>query len=294
MLANGVKETTTTTGTGTVTLSAVTGYPRFSQVLSVGQFVDYAIQDGNNWEWGVGKVAASNTLERTLITAKFDGGTYSKYPASPLSLSGSATVFCTITAERAGDSMGNVRTGSFQAGVVGSAHLVQTEVFGSTYAISANRVTYIPFVWPPGAQRFIKGFKLHVTAAGTATKMRIGVLKPLRETLTSIELLMQTSDIAVTTTGTKSISLASPIVIAEPRVMLAVIADGTVTLRAAGAVVPDPYAGFTQAGLYYKCELRNAEQDAGWTEITTAMVRRNWIANEADNVKTIQIFMDQA
>lgn len=95
MLANGAKETTTTAGTGTVTLSAVTGFPRFSDILGVGTLVDYAIRSGDSWEWGIGTIAAGNTLERSIISAKYESGTYSKNPASGVSLSGTSEVFCT-------------------------------------------------------------------------------------------------------------------------------------------------------------------------------------------------------
>jgi len=39
MLGYGIKETTSTTGTGTLTLAAVTGFPRFASVFSVGELV---------------------------------------------------------------------------------------------------------------------------------------------------------------------------------------------------------------------------------------------------------------
>ena len=95
MLANGAKETTTTAGTGTVTLSAVTGFPRFSDILGVGTLVDYAIRSGDSWEWGIGTLAAGNTLARSIVNAKYESGVYSKNPASGLSLSGTSEIFCT-------------------------------------------------------------------------------------------------------------------------------------------------------------------------------------------------------
>ena len=98
MLANGVKETTATTGTGTVTLSAVTGYPRVADIVPTGAPVDYAIRSGNNWEWGVGKAAAGNTLERTTVTAKYESGTYTQNPGTKLTLSGTSDVFATVHA----------------------------------------------------------------------------------------------------------------------------------------------------------------------------------------------------
>jgi hypothetical protein len=96
MLANGIKETTATTGTGTVTLVAVTGYARFSGGFAVGLPGSYAIRDGNNWEWGVGTVGAGNTLARTTITATLVGGTYIGSGATAITLaSGAADVICT-------------------------------------------------------------------------------------------------------------------------------------------------------------------------------------------------------
>jgi hypothetical protein len=65
-----VKETTTTTGTGTLTLGgAVSGYRTFSSVLSNSDTCYYTIDDGNNnWECGVGTYS-SGTLDRTTVTA---------------------------------------------------------------------------------------------------------------------------------------------------------------------------------------------------------------------------------
>lgn len=170
MLANGVKETTTTTGTGTVTLSAVLGFPRFSQVLSVGQFVDYAIQDGNNWEWGVGKVAASNTLERTLITAKFDGGTYSKNPATRLSLSGGATVFCTVHDQSKIAALGITEPRGDYAALSGGMLVAFAPLVPGTGAINnafvdTNRMS----LWPVAIQRTVVAIRSRHVAGPTPT-----------------------------------------------------------------------------------------------------------------------------
>lgn len=65
-----VQETTTTTGTGTVTLAgAVTGYRSFSSVLSVGDRVRYCITDGTDWEVGDGTLASSSTFSRENVFA---------------------------------------------------------------------------------------------------------------------------------------------------------------------------------------------------------------------------------
>lgn len=94
MLANGIKETTATTGTGTVTLAQVTGYARFSSAFPTGSLVQYAIKDGNNWEWGTGTTGASNTLARTYVSATLVSGTYTINGESVITLSGNAEVYC--------------------------------------------------------------------------------------------------------------------------------------------------------------------------------------------------------
>ena len=70
VLADRVKETTTTAGTGTVTLlGAATGFQSFA-VVGNGNTTFYTIasQTGNEWEVGVGTYATSGTtLARTTV-----------------------------------------------------------------------------------------------------------------------------------------------------------------------------------------------------------------------------------
>src|SRR3982751_3099226 len=68
-IANRVKETSTTTGTGTYTLAgAVTGFQAFTAVLSNTDTTFYLAEDGTNWEIGIGTFTTSGTtLARTTI-----------------------------------------------------------------------------------------------------------------------------------------------------------------------------------------------------------------------------------
>jgi len=72
VLADRVKETTTTAGTGTITLAgAATGFQSFA-VVGDGNTTFYTIasQTGNEWEVGVGTYATSGTtLARTTVLA---------------------------------------------------------------------------------------------------------------------------------------------------------------------------------------------------------------------------------
>lgn len=82
VVADRVKETTTTTGTGALALAgAMTGFQAFSAVCSVGDTVPYALQavDGSgnptgNWEVGLGTYSSSATLTRTTVTASSNSG----------------------------------------------------------------------------------------------------------------------------------------------------------------------------------------------------------------------------
>lgn len=81
-IADRVKETTTTTGTGPLTLAgAMTGYRAFSAVCTTGDTCNYALHavDANgvptgDWEVGQGTYSAANTLTRTTILASSNAG----------------------------------------------------------------------------------------------------------------------------------------------------------------------------------------------------------------------------
>jgi hypothetical protein len=78
VVADRVKETTTTTGTGAITLAgAEVNFVAFSSVLSDGDTTYYAIVDDSNqdFEVGLGTYATSgNTLTRTTVLASSNGG----------------------------------------------------------------------------------------------------------------------------------------------------------------------------------------------------------------------------
>ena len=94
VLKNRAKMSTSTTGTGTITLgSALSGYQSFAAAGgSNGDQVRYTIQDGVNWEVGLGTYTASGTtLSRTPSESSSSG--------SAINLSGNAEVFITAAAE---------------------------------------------------------------------------------------------------------------------------------------------------------------------------------------------------
>lgn len=92
-----VKETTTSTGTGNITLAgAATRYKAFSAVFSVGdEQIPYCIeaQSGSEWEVGLGTYSASNTLRRDKVYASSNSDAAVNFSA------GTKDVFLTGSAE---------------------------------------------------------------------------------------------------------------------------------------------------------------------------------------------------
>jgi hypothetical protein len=85
MLGNWIRQHTTTSGTGNLTLTSITGFDVFSDQFfpsSVPEIFRYIINDGNNWESGRGHLSASNTLVRDRVDATFVSGTYTSQTGS--------------------------------------------------------------------------------------------------------------------------------------------------------------------------------------------------------------------
>jgi len=93
VLGNRAKMSTSTTGTGTITLgSALSGYQTFAQAgITNGQTVRYAIEDGTNFEIGSGVFTSSGTTLTRSVTESSNSD-------NAITLSGNAEVFITASA----------------------------------------------------------------------------------------------------------------------------------------------------------------------------------------------------
>jgi hypothetical protein len=88
-----VRENSTTTGTGTLTLTgAVSGFQTFSSAIGNTETTYYAIVNNTEWEIGIGTVGAG-TLTRDTVLESSNGGTKVNLSA------GTKDVFCTYPAE---------------------------------------------------------------------------------------------------------------------------------------------------------------------------------------------------
>ena len=94
-----VKENSTTTGTGDITLAGVPsgqGNVTFNSGIGVGNTTYYCIfeQGSSNFEIGLGTLSGSTTLERTTVINNSSGNT------SKISFSGTLDVFVTMPAAK--------------------------------------------------------------------------------------------------------------------------------------------------------------------------------------------------
>lgn len=114
LTADRVKESSTTTGTGDITLGgAATQFRAFQSAFSIGAFLQYAIvgQSGTEWEVGNGTLTGTTTLRRDVVISSSNSNALVNFSA------GTKDVFATIHAEHAD----NANHGSVLARIKGWA-----------------------------------------------------------------------------------------------------------------------------------------------------------------------------
>ena len=138
-----VQETTSTVGTGTLTLDgALDGFQTFSSAVGNGNTTYYAISGGSQWEVGIGTVSAG-TLARTTILTSSNGG-------SAVNLSaGIKNVFCTQPAEKSLylDASGN----AIALGTVASATLTNATGLPISTGVSGLGTNVATFLGTPSS-----------------------------------------------------------------------------------------------------------------------------------------------
>lgn len=179
MLANGVKETTVTAGTGTLTLSAVTGSVRFSDAFPAGLVVPYHLKDGSNHEWGIGKVAAANTLERTSIRATYAAGVYDNTAPAAITLSGGTVdVELADMADLRANSMPNIDTVSSGLTRYHFSRHMSFVPASDVRASAIDRCQYIAFYLETPCVATHVGFRVATAVAASTAKCAIYNVAP--------------------------------------------------------------------------------------------------------------------
>lgn len=241
MLSNGILETTTTTGTGDLTTSAVTGRPRFTDKFTANAteasatHFYYAILTQDNppqfIESGIGWMSATGTLKRGIILSTYASSTYSDTTATAATLAaGTKNVICTgEVGSAAGLTIPGIDNSNSYLRYAYSAH-IGFQQYGATLVTTANRLYQQPFLHL--STRPIDA--LWVRHSATAGNFRIGLFEYLPTGLPGRRLMGSTADkagsagtIVVDTTG-------GPIRPAPGWYMLCIVTDG-ITINAASA-----------------------------------------------------------
>ena len=133
VINNRVRETTSTTGTGAVTLAgAVDGFQTFAAGIGNSNTTYYAISlnTANEWEVGLGTLNAdSSTLTRTTVLESSNSDSAVDFSA------GSKEVFCTLPAEKAV----YLDASDDPVGVSGGQITDETKTFSNYSNITASR-----------------------------------------------------------------------------------------------------------------------------------------------------------
>ena len=134
VLKDRVKETTTTTGTGSLTLGgAVTGYQSFGSAIGNGNTTYYAIylDGGSEWEVGLGTVG-SGTLARTTVYASSNGGSLVDFSAGQKSVWGDYPATKAVYLDASGNVSETIGNISAITGGISSPDFIQFDVNPST------------------------------------------------------------------------------------------------------------------------------------------------------------------
>lgn len=122
-----VRENSSTTGTGTLTLSgAVSGFQTFSSAIGNTNTTYYAIVNNTEWEVGLGTVGAG-TLSRDTVLESTNAGSLVNFSA------GTKDVFCTYPAEQS-----VYFNAPNKVAITGGAIWENTNTIASNYTISTN------------------------------------------------------------------------------------------------------------------------------------------------------------
>lgn len=209
MLIDWAKATTTTTGTGDITLSAVTGFPLPSDHLPNGAFVPYCIltADGK-FEAGVGKLGASNVLTRERVNSTYDGSSIDSTTPSALSLAAGTHMVLFGSAAHA-----TLEPAMFPCTEQSNANAASSHYQssgGSNTTPTAQRATAYPFLlMTPGT---LTGFAINVATAGASSTTLVGLYEQLASNGTPGRRIAKTSaTIDTSTTGYKTQSIATPV-----------------------------------------------------------------------------------
>ncbi|HLO63166.1 MAG TPA: hypothetical protein VK165_09410 [Azonexus sp.] len=292
MLGNWIQQTTTTTGTGNLTLSSVSGLPGFYDLFSTTGYFVYEILDdatGAPLEAGIGHMIDAVTMVRDRVTATYSGSVYDDTSPATISLAaGTKRVICALEEGSASPTIPNVQNAFGQRIVLPDGQLPA----GGTKALAANQMLLTCLRWNCG--REIASLACQITTAnGTGSDhIQLGVYACDHNGLPG-PLLCRTGDILPNSTGYKTSSLAGGNIRLPPGwYWFAILSNVTPTVVANNAGSSDkvsistPMGGPTGAvnGRY---GFFTAAIGAGWTNMPASVTLGAAVSVASDFMPTI-------
>ena len=263
VIADRVQETTSTTGTGTVTLlGAVSGFQSFAAIGN-GNSTYYNISSSTEWEVGIGTYTSSGTtLSRTTVLASSNAGSLVNFSA------GTKSVFVTYPAERSInlDSTGNLAqavtvglgTGRLpveqfyrlDSNLAGANATGAQSIFGVGVTLAGSTVYQFEAVYPLTKSAGTTSHSIGIGFGGTATLNNIsyqlaGQYNGLGFTSTTTAVgnmlpwFIQTASNTVLITGIASF----------PNYLMLIV-KGTVSVNAGGTLIPQYTLSAAPGGAY--------------------------------------------
>jgi hypothetical protein len=157
-----VRETSTTVGTGTLTLAgAVSGFQTFSAGIGNTNTTYYTITNGSEWEVGLGTVGAG-TLARTTVLASSNAGSAVTFTA------GTKDVFCSYPAGK------SVTTDAI--GTIASQNSDNVSITGGSISVTANPTTTLEVATKQYVDAAVTGLHVHDAVAAATTAALSGVV----------------------------------------------------------------------------------------------------------------------
>lgn len=248
MLAFGIKQTSTTTGTGNLTLASVSGFPQFNDcfVYTNARRFEYEILDSNGApvENGVGYLSAANTLVREKIVATYDSGVYDDTAPAAVSLpAGTKTVIC-----GKGMATGHIGAANIDSASTGSPRRAAFDPFinfttlsSSGFTMVANRLHLHPFYLAEAIE--CSGMQVRVGTGVASSSLRLG-LYALGSNGSPQTLLGETSALASATSSVDvSGSFAASIRLSPGWYCCGIVSDAAIVIGTANSTCGASYLG---------------------------------------------------